>query len=68
MSLDPEDREYVVSSAVDILRHRKRERLLQILKDRLAQDDYDDEKERELDQVVLSLALAVDEQLGPPEG
>lgn len=68
MSLDPEDREYVVSSAVDILRHRKRERLLQILKDRLAQDDYDDEKERELDRVVLSLALAVDEQLGPPVG
>jgi len=67
MALDPADREYVVSSVVDVLRHRRRDRLLRILKDRLARGDYDSEKERDLDRIVLSLAQAVDEQLETPE-
>ncbi len=65
MPLDPEDREYVVSSVVDILRHRKREKLLEILRERLEHSDYDDAVEKDLDQVVLALARAIDEQLTP---
>ena len=65
MPIDPKDREYVISSVVDILRHRKRERLVSILEERLSSGDYDDDKERDLDQVVLALAKVVNEQLDP---
>lgn len=65
MPLDREDREYVVSSVVDILRHRKRDKLLEILRERLQMGDYEDGEEQELDQVVLALARAIDEQLEP---
>ncbi len=67
MSLDPEDREYVVSSAVDILRHRQRGRLIRILRERLNRGDYDDDRERELDRIVLSLTQTLDEKLEPTE-
>lgn len=65
MTLDPDEREYVVSSVVDILRHRKRERLLQILRKRLALGDYDAPQEKDLDQAVLALAQSVAERLHP---
>ena len=63
MALSVEDREYVLASAVDILRHRKRDRLLEILRQRLEAGDYLDERERRLDEIVLALATAIDEKL-----
>lgn len=63
MALSAEDKEYVLASAVDILRHRKRERLIVILRDRLEAGDYPDERERKLDEIVLALTTAIDEKL-----
>jgi len=39
--------------------------LLEILRERLEHSDYDDAVEKDLDQVVLALARAIDEQLTP---
>ena len=68
MPLDRSQREYVISSVVDILRHRHRSKLLGILESRLRDDDYDQAdatEERELDRVVLALAKSIDEELEP---
>jgi hypothetical protein len=67
MPLDNKDREYIVSSAVDILRHRRRDRLLTILEERMSHGDYDELHEEDLDRVVLALVKAVDDELGPTD-
>jgi len=63
MPLTPQEREQVLTTALELLRHRRRDRLLQILADRLAAGDYPDERERDLDEIAHALARAVDEQL-----
>jgi hypothetical protein len=63
MPLGPEEREYVLRAAVDILRHSKREKLLAILGNRLEAGDYPEQRERELDEVVLAIASAINEKL-----
>ena len=66
MPLDEREREAVVRATVDILRHKRRDRLLAILEERLDRGDYDDEAERSLDEIVLALASAIDERLRDP--
>ncbi|MBW2524401.1 MAG: hypothetical protein JRI23_09510 [Deltaproteobacteria bacterium] len=66
MALSAEEREYIVRTAVDLLRHRSPERVLTILADRLAQDDYDSPAERELDEVALAIARAIHRELEEP--
>jgi len=68
MTLDQDDREYVLGAAVDILKHRQRARLLAILRDRLEAGDYADERERRLDEIVLAIACAIDEKLSEHGG
>ncbi len=63
MALSREERAYVVDSACDLLRHRHRGRLIRILERRVAGEDYDDERERELDRVVLAVARVIDAEL-----
>lgn len=63
MPLGEEEREYVVRTVVELLRHRKRKRLLEILRDRLDRGDYPDEHEQSLDEIAYALARAVDERL-----
>ncbi len=65
MALQPDDREHVISSVVDILKHHHRDRLLRILEDRLEAGDYDELAERDIDRVVLALARAVESDLEP---
>lgn len=66
MALETDERAYIVDTAVDILRHRKRRRLLDILGERLRKDDYDDPKERGLDEVAYAVAKAIDDDLESP--
>ncbi len=68
--LTRDQRERVIQKAVDLLRHRRRDRLLAILEERIARGDYppDQEEERDLDRVARAIARAVDEQLGRDEG
>lgn len=63
MPLSPAQREYVITTAVDLLRHPRRERLIQILEQRLEHGDYSDEEERDLDRMAHALASAIDRQL-----
>lgn len=63
MPLRPDDREHILRTAVEILRHPKRERLLRIVADRIENDDYSDEHERELDRVIFALSRTIDEEL-----
>ncbi len=63
MALSSSDREYVINQAVDLLRHKKRSKLLQILSERLAQGDYPDGKEQDLDEIVRALCAAIGERL-----
>ena len=63
MPLTPQEREQVLATALELLRHKQRDRLLQILADRLAAGDYPDDRERDLDEIACALARAVDEQL-----
>ncbi len=63
MGLTVEDRKHVVKHAAQLLKHRHRERLFDILADRLAHDDYPDERERRLDEITFAVARAIDEQL-----
>ena len=67
MALTDQQRECVIRSAVQILKHRKRDRLLEILAQRLANDDYEDEAERELDRIAHALACAVKDELAGGE-
>jgi len=67
MSLSPDEREHVIRIAVDVLRHKKRERLLEILRDRLEREDYPDTREQSLDEIAYALARAVDERLDGPD-
>ena len=67
MALSNEDRAYVVETACDMLKHRHRGRLVEILEDRLkSSDGYEDERERELDRVVLVIARVIDDELAEP--
>lgn len=66
MPLSPEQREHVLRSTVEILRHPRRHKLLQIVADRLEHDVYADDDERDLDRVILALAQTLDEELGEP--
>jgi hypothetical protein len=63
MPLSPDDREHILRTAVEILRHPKREKLLRIVADRIESDDYSDEHERELDRVIFALSRTIDEEL-----
>ena len=63
MSLTPEEREVVIETAVQILKHRKRERLAAILAQRIENGDYPCDEERQLDQIALAIARAVEEEL-----
>ena len=63
MPLSAADRAYVVNTAVDLLRHRKRDRLLRILGERISHGRYEDAHERDLDEVAWSIAKVVDEEL-----
>ena len=60
MPLCPEHREHVLRTAVELLRHPRRPRLLKILADRL------EHEERQLDRIIFALARTVDEELGEP--
>ena len=64
MPLSSADREHVVETVLDLLRHRDRKRLLKILEQRLADGDYPDAGEQELDRIACALARAIDAQLG----
>lgn len=67
MALSTEDRGYVVQSAIDLLRHEHRGRLRRILADRVeGADGYDNERERELDRVVLAVTEVIDAELAEP--
>ncbi len=66
MPLSPEHREHVLRTTVEILRHPRRRKLLQIVEQRIAHDDYADEQERELDRVIFALARSVDVELAEP--
>ena len=63
MPLTLQEREQVLSTALELLRHKRRDRVLQILADRLAAGDYPDDQERDLDEIAYALARAVDEHL-----
>ena len=63
MPLNAEDREYVISTVVDLLRHRNRQRLLRILEQRLRRGDYPDAHEEDLDRVAHALAQTIDDGL-----
>jgi len=64
MDLSDADREYVVTTVVDLLRHHKRERLLRILERRLELGDYPDAHEADLDRIAHAVARVIDEKLG----
>ena len=66
MPLSPEEREYIVETAVELLRHRSPDRVLGILAERLERDDYPNELERELDEVAYSIARAIHSELEEP--
>jgi hypothetical protein len=63
MPLTSEQREYILSTAVEILRHPKRDKLLRIVEDRIRRDDYPDDHERELDRVVFALSQTISVEL-----
>lgn len=63
MPISAEDREHVLASAVEILRHPQREKLLRIISDRIQHDAYDDEHERELDRIVFAIARSIGDEL-----
>lgn len=63
MALSRQEREYVVQTAVDLLRHRSPERVIAIVEQRLRDDDYDAPAERELDEVALAIARAIRAEL-----
>lgn len=63
MALSPKDRAYVVEAAVDLLRHKQRDRLLVILEERIASGEYESEHERDLDEIAHSVARAIDDEL-----
>ena len=63
MPLSDDEREYVIATAVEILRHHKRDRLLEILADRLAAGDYPDDDERDLDHIAHTIASTIHAQL-----
>jgi hypothetical protein len=65
MQLSDAQRERVIATAVDLLRHRDRERLLRILKQRTDNlEEYPDEEERALDRVAYALARVIHDKLG----
>ena len=66
MPLTAPQREHVISTALEILRHPHRERLLGILEDRLAHGDYPDADEQSLDEIAYAVARAVGDELGEP--
>ncbi len=67
MTLTSDDHAYVVETACDLLRHRQRGRLIQILEARqTSSDGYADERERELDRIVLAIAHVIDDELAEP--
>jgi|GEM_PF-773696 hypothetical protein len=63
MALSPEQREYAIQAAVELLRHPKRDHLLDILSERLAHGDYQDPGEAAIDRIVMSIAKTIDEDL-----
>jgi hypothetical protein len=64
--LSNDQRRYVIESAVDLLRHHRRGRVLEILEQRIAREDYPQglEEERDLDRIALAIARAVERELG----
>ena len=66
MPLTPAEREYVVATACDLLRHQSPDRVLAVLSDRLERNDYPDDEERDLDEIALAVARAIREELGEP--
>jgi hypothetical protein len=66
MSLSPDEQAYVVKTAAELLRHKHSSRLLDIVRQRLRDGDYPDERERDLDAVVLAVADTIQLQLRPP--
>jgi hypothetical protein len=65
--LGDDEREQVIRTALDVLRHRRRGRLLEILRERLDRGDYPDDHEASLDEIAHALARAVDGKLREPE-
>lgn len=66
-ALSKEQRQYVIATAVDLLRHRSRKRVLQVLEQRLAEGDYPEaeNEEQDLDRIALAIARTIDEKLDP---
>lgn len=68
MALTSAEREHVVSTAVDILSHPKRDKLLDILRRRIALGDYPDGDELGLDEIAYAVARTINDELaGDPE-
>jgi hypothetical protein len=63
MALDTNEREQVISTAVDLLRHPKRERLMKLLEERIERGDYPDDAELRLDRLALTIARTIDAEL-----
>jgi hypothetical protein len=66
MALSADQRRYVVETALDLLRHRSSERVLELLAERLERGDYEDGEERDLDEIALAVARAIRDELGEP--
>jgi hypothetical protein len=64
--LTDKQREYVINTAVDLLRHHRCARLLEILGKRISEGDYPEglEGERDLDRVAHAIARAMERELG----
>lgn len=63
MPLSPAQREQVIREAVAILKDRRAPKLQAILDKRLADGDYPDPEEADLDAITASIVRAVREQL-----
>jgi hypothetical protein len=64
MALRPDEREHVISTAVDLLRHKRRDKLMALLEERIDRGDYPPgSSEEKLDRIALTIARTIDEQL-----
>ena len=66
-SLSAEERRHIVDTAVEILRDRRRDRLLGVLADRITAGDYPSAREHGLDEVAYAIGEAIAAELAEPE-
>ena len=63
MGVTHDERELAIRTAVRILGHPERDRLLNVLARRIRSNSYNDDRERETDRITFAIARSVVDQL-----